>query len=91
MPAKFQATVTQNGMTVSQPGTSVSVTNFTRDGQRVAILNVTRSYNVRNKFGGIGLAKPLDNHGKVFQNSDEAWQFAFERGYTRKFFLKGLK
>lgn len=91
MGKKHIATVTQCGMTVSQPGTGVSVTSgYHLDGK--VILNLYRSYNnLKNEFGGIGLSKRLDYDGKVFDNSDAAWAFALEHGYIRQYFKKAWK
>lgn len=80
-------TVTQEGMTPLQPGTSVSSTSGT--GINGAILHVSRYYpNVPNTFGGKGRFKACDCDGMLFPSSDAAHQFAFERGYTRVFISK---
>lgn len=78
-------TCTQNGMTQSQPGTSVSCT--TGAGINGAILHVSRHYpTLRNQWGGRGVSKPLDCDGMHFATCEAAHKFARERGYTREFF-----
>jgi hypothetical protein len=87
MPANRRTTCTQNGITKSQPGVSVSVgSGYLPDGK--VILSVTRSYQIKNSFGGIGVSKKLDCYGKVFDNSDAAWAFAFEHGYTMIYYKR---
>jgi hypothetical protein len=77
-------TVTQNGMVSSQPGTAVSVTSPYNGGVR---LNVSRYYDdLPNKFGGRGVHKSLDCDGLIFKTSQEAFDFAFKRGYTRTYY-----
>lgn len=81
---KPSKTVTQNGMSKSQPGTCVSVTFGGRFGVQ---LSVKRYYpNLRNSFGGLGVFKSMDSDGKVFLNSDDAWEFAYDHGYIREYF-----
>ena len=81
-------TCTQNGVTKSQPGTSVSVTTI--DGK--SILHVSRYYrDLPNRHGGTGAFKSLDCDGMVFDNSDQAFKFALQRGYTRAWFKNETK
>lgn len=78
-------TCTQEGVTVSQPGMSVSFTTGT--GMTGVILNVSRHYrNLPNEFGGKGRFKLCDANGKVFKTQDEAKQYALEHGYIREWF-----
>lgn len=86
-PAK---TVTQNGMTACQPGTSVSSTSPAYDAQYNRIagarLNVSRYYpDLPNEFGGKGVFKKCDCDGMLFEDADAAHKFAFERGYLQEF------
>lgn len=78
-------TVTQDGVTLSQPGICVATMhNFKRD---VVILHVSRFYpDITNRFGGKGVHKPLDCDGKEFATKELADTFAFEHGYTREYF-----
>jgi hypothetical protein len=69
-------TVTQEGVTKSQRGVSVSVT--TGSGIKGAVLNVSRHYDKK--------TMRLDANGKTFDTQEEAWDFALERGYTRLYF-----
>lgn len=80
-------TVTQNGMTQSQPGTNVSSCNDWRGERVVYVLSVSRYYpDLKNKMGGLGVFKKLDCDGMEFPTSEAAHQFAHERGYTREYF-----
>lgn len=79
---KHFTTVTQEGVTASQPGTCVSVTT----GCGKVVLHVSRSYDIPNVFGGRGVAKPLDCNGMEFESSEAAWAFALERGYSRRYY-----
>lgn len=80
-------TVTQCGMTQSQPGTSVSSCNDRRGEKMVYILSVNRYYpDLKNNLGGLGVFKKLDCDGMEFPTSEAAHQFAHERGYTREYF-----
>ena len=76
--------------TCTQDNFSVSVTSgFLPNGK--VILNVRRCYpNRKNEFGGIGMSKKTDHDGKVFNNSDEAFEFALSRGYIRLYFKKSV-
>lgn len=81
------STVTQYGMTKSQPGTSVSTTTPVGTGSR---LNVSRYYdNLKNEWGGKGRLKDLDCDGMIFSTSDEAHQYALDRGYLQEWFRRG--
>lgn len=79
---KHITTCTQNGMTKSQPGMCVSTSSY----GGVVILNVYRSRNIKNSFGGIGRAIPCDANGMVFKDSDTAFNFALERGYLQRYY-----
>lgn len=78
---KHITTVTQDGMTVSQPGVSVSTTIFEGN----VTLNVHRSRNLKNKFGGIGVSAKCDAYGMKFKTSDEAFAYAYSHGYLQVF------
>jgi hypothetical protein len=81
-------TATQDGITSSQPGTSVSaMTHYDENGHRAGVrLSVTRYYPyLPNEFGGIGVIKPLDCNGMIFKSNEEAFQFALERGYLQEY------
>lgn len=85
---KFTAghnTVTQDGMTDRQPGTSVSVT--TGSAMDDAILSVSRYYkDLPNEMGGRGRFKRMDADGRHFPTSQAAWDFALDHGYIRPYF-----
>lgn len=76
-------TVTQEGVTESQPGTCVSVTSS--EGRHT--LNVFRAYReLPNQWGGRGVHKHCDCNGMQFESSDAAFAYAFERGYLRRYY-----
>ena len=83
MPTRKQPTVTQNNI-------AVSISSGWLPNPQV-ILNVSRHYKIKNSFGGIGVSKPLDYNGKVFDNEDAAWKFALAHGYTKIYYPKGMK
>lgn len=76
------STCTQSGMTKSQPGMCVSTSSY-KSGE--VTLNVYRHRNLRNEFGGIGRTAYCDSNGMKFKTSDEAYAYAFERGYLQVF------
>lgn len=82
---------TQNGMTKSQPGTSVGYISPIYENGKViqgVILNVSRYYDqLPNEYGGKGIFKKLDGDGRIFATTKEASQWAKEHGYTREFFM----
>lgn len=85
MVARHRNTVTQEGVTASQPPVSVSCTIPWNHGR--VRLNVCRHYSLlHNHLGGFSKIKPLDGDGKMFDTSDEAWQWALEHGYIREYF-----
>lgn len=82
--------VTMSGMTKSQPGVSVSVSSPVYDREYNVIgsarLHVTRHYDhLPNKWGGHGVSKSLDCDGMIFDSIDEAFAYAFERGYEQEY------
>ncbi len=80
---KHIVTVTQEGVTASQPGVNCSVTSF----NGTCTLNVRRLYpNLCNDFGGRGVFKRLDADGILFPSADAAFAFARDRGYVRPYF-----
>lgn len=79
---KHLTTVTQEGVTLSQPGVCASVMT----GCGKCVLHVSRAYEVRNVFGGVGVHKPLDCDGMEFDTSEQAWSFALARGYVRRYY-----
>jgi len=85
MPAKQVPTVTQNGMTKSQPGTMVSIMYPWNNG---VCLRVGRYYNIHNKFGGYGIVKRLDSHEMWFETTDAANKFALSRGYSQVWYKR---
>jgi hypothetical protein len=78
---KHITTCTQNGMTKSQPGMCVSTSSY----NGVVILNVYRSRNIKNSFGGIGRSAHCDAHGKQFKTTDAAYAYALDHGYLQVF------
>lgn len=70
-------------MLAPQKGWLVSVSVYSDK----AILNVSRLY--ENHGGKKSIWVNGDAHGKTFRTSDEAWEFAKSRGYTRTIFKKG--
>jgi hypothetical protein len=88
---KKPKTVTQIGVTTSQPGICVSTHVPAYDENYNIIagakLSVFRAYDkLPNEFGGIGIHKRCDGDGKLFKSHDEAMQWAFEHGYIREYF-----
>lgn len=83
-------TVTQEGITSSQPGTHVSVccpAGYETEELRNSVrLNVFRVYDLPNEFGGVGVHKHLDAHDKLFPTRDDAWKYCLEHGYIRKYY-----
>lgn len=89
--SRHNNTVTVEGMVPSQPGTGVSVQSPAYDKNYNVIggaeLHVYRYYqNLRNEFGGHGKFKDCDCDGMIFATADEAFAYAYERGYTREYF-----
>ncbi len=81
-------TVTQNGMTESQPRTYVSTTFPYNNGVR---FNVHRYYHdIPNKLGGKGVFKPLDCDGMWFKDSEEAKKFSLSRGYSQIWYARSV-
>lgn len=81
-------TVTQEGMTRSQPGMSVSV----RSGEGRHVLCASRYYEqLGNEFGGKGRFKNCDCDGMEFESSDAAFAFAHQRGYLQPFYRKAWR
>lgn len=78
-----KATVTQEGVTKSQPSVGCSVSEYSGK----VVLNVYRNYpNLKNSFGGLGKFSKLDADGKAFKTSDEAFAYAKDHGYLREYF-----
>lgn len=82
---KFRQTVSGGSVTPSQPAICISVLSGTGG----HILQPTRSYSIRNQWGGVGVSKKLDGYGMNFSSSEAAWQYAYEHGYIKKHFKKG--
>ena len=81
------STVTQEGMTVSQPGTSVSM--ITGTGIDGVVLHLSRYYNDQpNEFGGKGAFRHCDYDNLQFATREEANAFALEHGYTQHWFRR---
>ena len=84
-----QILVTQNGVTKSQPPVNVSYETGVdfRTGEKIqgARLNVFRSYDIPNEFGGRGRGFKLDGDGKLFPSTEAAQQWAHEHGYLQVF------
>lgn len=72
-------TVTQEGVTNLQPGISISVTTGSGLNGK-AVLYVSRHYPIINK------RQKFADCGRHFSNEDEAWAFALERGYVRRYY-----
>ena len=78
-------------MVPSQPGTGVSVHSPAYDKAYNVIggaeLHVYRFYqNLRNNLGGHGRFKECDCSGMIFNTTDEAFAYAYERGYIQEYF-----
>lgn len=87
MSHRQHSTVTQEGVTTTQPGVSVSVTSF----ENTHTLNVARHYdNLTNRWGGLGRIKPLDCDGMKFASSYEAFEYAYQHGYIRDWFRRSV-
>lgn len=85
---KHTTTVTQEGVTKSQPNAFVGVVYPYQGKVR---LNAHRYYdNVTNDFLGKGKSKSLDHDGKLFDNTEQAWQFALSHGYSRPWYPRSL-
>ena len=82
MPQRHVDTVTQGGVTPTQPGVSVSATTFNGS----TTLHVTRHYNLVNGWGGIGRIHHLDCDDIEFPNGNAAHDFALQRGYLHEWF-----
>ena len=80
-------TVTQEGMVSSQPGCSVSTTWPARPDGSGFRISVSRHYHhLPNQFGGLGVRKPLDGDGMIFETYDAARNWLISHGYVRRYF-----
>lgn len=78
-------TVTMEGIAPGQPGVCVSTTRDWRSSE--VRLSVFRAYDsIPNSWGGFGVYKPCDGHGKTFPSAEDATKFCLERGYLRPFY-----
>ena len=75
-------TVTQEGVTPSQPGWCVSVQS-TPSTHTLCVFRVRPA--LRNKFGGHGVHQYGDHYNAKFATAEEAWEFALSRGYLRTY------
>lgn len=82
---KSRQTVSGGSVTKSQPAICISVCS----GSGQHILQPTRSYPIRNRWGGVGVSKKLDGYGMNFPSSDAAWRYAYDHGYIKDYFKKG--
>jgi hypothetical protein len=74
----------RNQKMVTGEGISCAMTiPSSRDPNKVE-LHVTRHFDLpNNRTGGMGKVLRSWADGKLFDTSEQAWQFAFEHGYTR--------
>jgi hypothetical protein len=63
----------------------VSVSTLSPCGPGKVRLNVGRHYPIRNQFGGIGVFKPADCDGMLFDNREAAIAYALQRGYLMRY------
>lgn len=82
--ANYIKTVTQPGVTKSQPGINFGgITDYTN--QRY-VLSLFRYYpDKKNAYGGKGSFQYLADHGKIFATSEEATKYGLDHGYIMEY------